>query len=121
MKNIDLDDLYCPVPSSDYSEKSIELLAESIAATGGLLRPLIVQALVVDEGERVTFEVVDGFLHYWAAVRAEQDNLLLQWVPCWIIADSSELEVVLAQLECLSETNAGEWDYSLPIVVQTLL
>lgn len=104
MKNIDLDDLYCPVPRSNYSNNQIETLALQIEATGGLLRPLIVECVTAEFLEETFdyFEIHDGHLFYYAAKHAEENNLLLNRVPCWVIADSTDLDPVLAQLECLN-------------------
>jgi ParB-like nuclease domain len=117
MKNIYLEELYCSVPSSNYSQQSIELLAESIVATGGLLRPLIVQVLPVDELEDPVFEVIDGFLPYWAAKHAEQDNLLLNRAPCWVIAEPDDLQFALQQLECIASLGCAvdDDDFALPV------
>jgi ParB-like nuclease domain len=115
MKNIDLDDLYCSVPATNYDQEQIELLALSIDATGGLLRPLIVKTLPVDQGQTAAFEVLDGFLAYYAARHAEANNILLNRVPCWVLADDDDLQFALQQLECLAEITADAIDYSLPI------
>jgi hypothetical protein len=118
MKNIDLDDLYCSVSRDNYDEKSIKLLALLIDVTGGLLRPLIVKCLPVNEGEPSVFEVVDGFLPYFAAKRAEENNILLNRVPCWVLADADDLQLALQQLEYLATLGrmVADDDYSIPVV-----
>lgn len=117
MKNIYLDDLYCPVSRDNYDEKSIELLAESIDATGGLLRPLIVKTLRVDQGQTAAFEVLDGFLAYYAAKHAEENNILLNRVPCWVIAEPDDLQFALQQLECIASLGCAvdDDDFALPV------
>ncbi len=99
MKNIHISQLFCPTPRTEYSIALIDQLAQSIDSTGGLLRPLIVQQLVVDEHEDTQFEVVDGFIFYWAAVHAEENNITLSHVPCWVIGIFSDIEAPLQQLE----------------------
>jgi ParB-like chromosome segregation protein Spo0J len=117
MKNIDLDDLFCSIPRENYSEESIDRLALSIDATGGLLRPLIVQMVEPNGRGNRMFEVLDGFLPYWAAIRAEQDNMLLQQVPCWVLADADDLQFALEQLECIASFGCpvDDVDFAMPV------
>jgi hypothetical protein len=102
MKNIDLDDLFCRFPRSNYSDTLIEQLGESINAVGGLLRPLIVQTLRVGEFEGAVYEVVDGAIFYYAAMYAKDNCVLSQWVPCWVVAAPEDLEAALEQLEYIA-------------------
>lgn len=115
MKNIDLDDLFCSVPAANYDPKEIALLGESIDAVGGLLRPLIVQIVEPDGRGNRMFEVVDGFLPYWAAIHANENNMLLQQVPCWVLAEPGELQYALGQLECIASYSCVADDYSMPV------
>ncbi len=113
MKNINLDDLFCSVPSSNYSNSQIELLAESIVATGGLLRPLIVAHVP----GAAAFEVLDGNLPYYAAIRASEEDVDVCEVPCWVLADPEDLQYALEQLECLASIGhvVDSDDFTLPV------
>lgn len=115
MKNIDLDDLLCRFPRSNYSETLIEQLGVSISAVGGLLRPLIVQTVRVEEFEHSVYEVVDGAIYYYAAMHANENFILLNRVPCWVLAVPENLEAALEQLEYIA-TCGCDIDEELAIV-----
>jgi hypothetical protein len=89
----------CLTPRSEFPDEAIQSLAESIVATDGLLRPLIVVSLGYLDMREI-FQVIDNSLEYWAAVRAKELNPRLEEVNAFLIAPSI-LEAAAAQLECL--------------------
>ena len=119
MKNIALDDLFCRFPRSNYSETLIEQLGVSIDTVGGLLRPLIVQTLRVGEFEGAVYEVVDGAIYYYAAVYANDNSILLNRVPCWVLAEARDLEAALEQLEYIATCDC-DWDVDEELAIEVL-
>lgn len=57
------------VDSSNFNDSDIQELAESILEAEGLIRPITVKPTGID-----SYEVIDGHLEYWAAVRAKEIN-----------------------------------------------
>ena len=57
------------VDSSKFKDSDIEELAELILEAEGLIRPITVRPTGID-----SYEVIDGHLEYWAAVRAKEIN-----------------------------------------------
>ena len=57
------------VDSSNFNESDIQELAELILEAEGLIRPITVRPTGID-----SYEVIDGHLEYWAAVRAKEIN-----------------------------------------------
>ncbi len=90
------------VPRSQFADDSIRALAQSIVATNGLLRPLIVRSTGKYEGYYEQFQVIQGALEYWAAVEAHVLNPAFEMVNAFLIADAA-IEVATEQLEILAE------------------
>lgn len=57
------------VDSSNFNDSDIQELAGLILEAEGLIRPITVKPTGID-----SYEVIDGHLEYWAAVRAKQIN-----------------------------------------------
>ena len=57
------------VPRSNFNESDIQELAELILEAEGLIKPITVIPTGID-----SYEVIDGHLEYWAAVRAKEIN-----------------------------------------------
>ena len=66
---VDVKEIRSEVSRSTFSETEIERLADSILEANGILRPLIVKQIGVE-----SYEVLDGHLEYFAAVRAREKN-----------------------------------------------
>ena len=59
-----------PVSRSEFSEETIETLAQLILGVEGLINPLVVRRTSIE-----SFEVISGHLEYYAAVRAREIDL----------------------------------------------
>ena len=57
------------VPRSNFNKSDIQELAELILEAEGVIRPITVRPTGID-----SYEVIDGHLEYWAAVRAKEIN-----------------------------------------------
>ena len=55
------------VPRSNFNQSDIQDLAELILEAEGVIRPITVRPTGID-----SYEVIDGHLEYWAAVRAKE-------------------------------------------------
>jgi len=68
---IDIKNITSKLPKSNFKVAEIEMLADLILATDGLIRPLILQTAGVEQ-----YTVIEGHLEYYAAARAKEKNLL---------------------------------------------
>ncbi len=68
---IDIKNITSKLPISNFQASEIERLADSILATDGLIRPLILQTAGVEQ-----YTVIEGHLEYYAAARAKEKNSL---------------------------------------------
>lgn len=66
---IDVADISPVRPATDFSGAMIERLADSILENGGLVRPLVLRQKGPGK-----YEVADGHMEYWAAVRARKKD-----------------------------------------------
>ncbi|MFK5969487.1 MAG: hypothetical protein QM487_05115 [Candidatus Marithrix sp.] len=66
---VDVKDIKSSVARSDFAESKLEELANSILATGCLLKPL-----VLTQTGPMIYKVLEGHLEYYAAVRANEKD-----------------------------------------------
>jgi hypothetical protein len=67
---VDVTSISSDLPRSSFAESELDRLANSILATDGLLRPLILQEIGVEK-----YTVIEGHREYYAAVKAKEKNL----------------------------------------------
>ncbi|NER27764.1 MAG: chromosome partitioning protein ParB [Symploca sp. SIO1C4] len=87
---------------SDFSEIDLDLVAEKILESGGIIKPLVLKKTGFEK-----YEVVEGHFEYYAAVRAYEKNDHETEVNAVVISPESE-EAVLKQVEAfrkLESTN----------------
>jgi len=85
-----------PVDRSTFSEKDLNSAAASILKAEGLINPLVVKRLSLD-----AYEVVNGHLEYYAAVRAREiDPRKGETIGAFII-DSDNEAALIEQVEIL--------------------
>jgi hypothetical protein len=83
---VDVKEIKSEVLRSSFSEAKIEEIADLILSNNGLLQPLILKRLDIDE-----YLVVNGDLEYYAAVRArEKDNRRGEMVNAFILSSNEE-------------------------------
>ena len=86
---VDVESITSSVPRSRYSEADLERLADQLLEES-LLKPLILKKSGFE-----TYEVVDGHLEYYAAVRASEKNPRQgEMVNALIIAEGSEAAAI---------------------------
>lgn len=62
---LDIKEIKASIPRANFTEAKIEQAADLILASGGVVRPLVVKQTDID-----SYELIDGALEYFAAVRA---------------------------------------------------
>ncbi len=82
---VDVVSIRSDIAKSEFDESKIEQLADSILATDGLLRPLILKQTGLE------FTVIEGHLEYYAVVRAKEKNpRQAEMVNAFLVNDLSQ-------------------------------
>lgn len=97
---VDIESVSSIQSRSNFSEADLELIAESILESGGLLKPLVLKKTGFEK-----YEVVDGHFEYYAAVRACEKNPHATEVNAVIISPESE-DAVVKQVEALKGSSS---------------
>ena len=92
---VDIESVGSSQSRSNFSEANLELIADRIIESGGLLKPLILKKMGFEK-----YEVVDGHFEYYASVRAYEKNPHASEVNALIISPEIEAAVV-KQVEAL--------------------
>lgn len=66
---VEIEGVISTVPRSNFDEADLDILADSILESGGILKPLILKKIGFEK-----YEVIDGHFEYYAAVRAREKN-----------------------------------------------
>lgn len=97
------------VPRSTFLDEQIEQTAKAILDAEGIINPIIVRQLSFQE-----FEVVEGHLEYYAAVRARELDLARGEMTDVIILEPENEAAVLAQIELLRTSSQQSEASTLP-------
>lgn len=104
---VDVKSISSEVPRSNFSESDLEKIADSILASGGIIKPLVLKQTGVED-----FSVIDGHLEYYAAVRAREKNPREgEMVNAFVISPKVE-DLVLEQTALLRNTELSATEYS---------
>lgn len=96
---IDVKEIECEGSRANFDSSEIEILSDLILAGGGILQPLILK----QSGER--YAIIDGYLEYFAAVRAREKNPRKgEMVYAFIINEKDE-KGIREQLKILRPSN----------------
>ena len=99
---IDIKNITSKLPTSNFQASEIERLADSILATDGLIRPLILETAGVEQ-----YTVIEGHLEYYAATRAKEKNLLkAEHVNAFIIPAKLQRSAI-EQIALLAENRSS--------------
>ena len=86
---VDVKNITCNVPPSNFSNDALNSLADMIIESGGIIRPLILKTTGLE-----TYAVVDGYFEYYAAVRAREKNpRQCEMVNAFVISPKNEEEI----------------------------
>ena len=91
------------VDSSDFNDSDIQRLAELILEAEGVIRPITVRPTGVD-----SYEVIDGHLEYWAAVKAKQINPRDGERIGAFVVEGEKAEAIEKQVELLNKIRPQE-------------
>lgn len=86
---LDVKEIKASVPRANFTEAKIEQAADLILASGGVVRPLVVKQTDID-----SYELIDGALEYFAAVRArEKDPRRGELVNAFIVSPKQDATI----------------------------
>lgn len=94
---LDIKEIKASIPRANFTEAKIEQAADLILASGGVVRPLVVKQTDID-----SYELIDGALEYFAAVRArEKDPRRGELVNAFVVSPKQDT-VIREQLAALN-------------------
>ncbi len=93
LSRIDLESISCNQTRSSFSEIDLEEIAEGILQSGGLVKPVTLKKVGFDQ-----YELVDGYLEYYAAVKAFEKDADQSEVNAVVIL-SEDTNIVEAQIQ----------------------
>jgi predicted DNA-binding helix-hairpin-helix protein len=96
-KFVDIVSVHTNVSRSKFSQDEIEKLARNFLLSGGSTKPLIVRPKNAEE-----FDIIEGNLEFYAALRAKEIDDNFEMIQA-IIIDSKNEKVVLEQVNLLKE------------------
>lgn len=100
---VDVKNIEPSVPRSNFLDRDIELLAQAILDGEGLLRPIILKSIGLEQ-----YKVIGGDLEYYAAARAkEKDPRRGEMVNAFIISSKDE-KTAIKQIEALAGVASKE-------------
>lgn len=104
---VDIDSVNSSQPRSNFSEVDLEMMADRILESGGIIKPLILKKTGFER-----YQVVDGHFEYYAAVRACEKNPHAAEVNALIISSETE-EAVVRQIIALKEFSSPDQQYNI--------
>ncbi|WP_335109140.1 ParB N-terminal domain-containing protein [Nostoc sp.] len=93
---VDVESVTSNVPRSNFQEADLEILADLILESGGILKPLVLKKTGFEQ-----YEVVDGHFEYYSAVRAREKNFSEGDMISALIISSENEDVALKQIASL--------------------
>ncbi len=95
---VDVKNISCDVPRSNFAEPDLEQLADFILEVDGLIRPLILKEIGLEK-----YTVIEGCREYYGALRAKEKDLKkAEMVNAFVITPKIE-QGAISQLKLLSE------------------
>ncbi|WP_334734801.1 ParB N-terminal domain-containing protein [Nostoc sp.] len=99
---VDVESVTSNVPRSNFQETDLEILADLILESGGILKPLVLKKTGFEQ-----YEVVDGHFEYYSAVRAKEKNPSEGDMVSALIISSENEDVALKQVASLKGINSS--------------
>jgi septal ring factor EnvC (AmiA/AmiB activator) len=100
---VEIEGVSSSVPRSNFEEADLDILADLILESGGILKPLVLKKIGFEK-----YEVVDGHFEYYAAMRAREKNPNKGEIVNAFIIHSEKEDVVLNQIAILKGLDAPE-------------
>jgi competence ComEA-like helix-hairpin-helix protein len=98
-KFVDIVSIHTNVSRSEFSQDEIEKLACNFLLSGGSTKPLIVRPKSTEE-----FDVIEGHLEFYAALRAKEIDDNFEMIQA-IILDSNNEKAITEQVDLFKEIN----------------
>jgi hypothetical protein len=95
---VDVASVTSSIPRSSFNEANLDILADMILESGGILKPLVLKKTGFEK-----YEVVEGHFEYYAAVRAREKNPSEGEMVNALIFTPEEEEAVLKQVAIFKE------------------
>ncbi len=96
---VDVKEISSTISRSNFDENKLEQLANSILITGCLLKPLLLRQI-----SPMNYELLEGHLEYWAAVKAkEKEPILAEMVSAFVVKPEVET-IAIKQAHVLNKT-----------------
>jgi hypothetical protein len=93
---VDVESVNSNVPRSEFSESDLNMIADMILNSGGVVKPLVLKKTGFEK-----YEVVTGHFEYYAAVRASEKNSIAGEMVNALIISPEEEEAILKQAAAL--------------------
>ncbi|WP_334940843.1 chromosome partitioning protein ParB [Nostoc sp.] len=93
---VDVESVTSNIPRSNFEEADLEILADLILESGGILKPLVLKKTGFEQ-----YEVVDGHFEYYSAVRAREKNSSEGDMVSALIISSEKEDIALKQIASL--------------------
>lgn len=106
-KFVDIVSVHTNVSRSEFSQDEVEKMARNFLLSGGSTKPLIVRRKNAEE-----FDVIEGHLEFYAALRAKEIDDNFEMIQA-IILDSKNEKVILEQIDLFKEINPPSADNGL--------
>lgn len=97
IKFVDIVSVHTSASRSGFSQDEVEKLARNFLLSGGSTKPLIVRRINEEE-----FDVIEGHLEFYAALRAKEIDDNFEMIQA-IILDSKNEKAVIEQVDLLKE------------------
>jgi hypothetical protein len=105
---VNVKSIFCDVPRSNFVESELEQLADFILQTDGLIRPLILKEIGVQQ-----YAVIRGHREYYGAVIAKERDLKKAEMVNAFILESEIQGIAIEQLNLLSEDRESSFDRTI--------
>lgn len=104
---VDIDSIHSSQKRSSFSESSLEKLANLILQIGGIIKPLILKKIALEN-----FEVIDGHFEYYAALKAQELDPNCEMIRAFIITEDQQ-DLIQQQSNLLNNNNSSTQDLAL--------
>ncbi len=95
---VDVKSITCNVPRSNFAEAELEQLADFILETDGLIRPLILSEIGIEN-----YTVIEGYREYYGAVIAKEKNSKKAEMVNAFVVNSKVQPAAIAQINLLDK------------------
>ncbi len=106
---VEIEGVTSSVPRSNFEEADLDILADSILESGGILKPLVLKKIGFEK-----YEVIDGHFEYYAAVRAREKNPNRGEIVNAFIIPAEKEDAVLNQVAFIQKVDTPDNQFKPP-------